>query len=426
MSTPPSSPTPPRASCLNQSPSSLPSRLYSPPTPTQHSALSLGHIPSVHSSPGNSTINLTYIDAYTRTRTGSYPPIRPRSPVPTRSVILSPASTGPNSSHTPSVVLTPHHHDDREPSPVPTSSSQSSSALVQYSYSHHRLPDRLPDHPGDATPPNGVPRGWWWSRSSSRERGSSVSPSRGRSVSPGRRSIFRNSVVSPQGPDENFLFPMDDDPQQENPFNPSSSDLLSLSGEHPLRDLDTRNVGDEGEIPGLQGSLLLSSSEKDLATLASPTPSTSHKQTLISLGVGIEEELRNAEIEHSFWPTLKLLVRSPKSPSADLGISTSPSETLEDHIVSMENWDGKSLNVAPLSPAVVSPSSSPLWKVPTLPSKATSHTSPGKSSHIFNFSKEYVLNYTRKTAYHIPWQRQGKGTRHIPKRAFCSCTKNSR
>lgn len=413
MSTPPSttsSPTPPRASRLDQSSSSLPSRLYSPPTPTQHSALPLGHIPSVHSSPGNSTINLPHIDPYTRTRTGAYSPIRPRSPVPTRSLLLSPASTGPNSSPTPSVVLTPHHHDDREPSPVPTSSSQSPAAssapvpLNQYSYSHHRLPDRLSGSPGDATPPNGVPRGWWWSRSSSRERGSSVSPSRGRSISPGR-SIFRNSVVSPQGPDEILLFPMDDDPQQENPFNPSSSDLLSLSSEQPLRDLDTRNVGDEEEAPGLQGSLLLTSSEKHLATLASPTHPTSHKPALVSLGVGIEEELRNAEIEHSFWPALKLLVRSPKSPSTDLGISTSPSETLEDHVISMENWDGKSLDVAPLSPAVVSASSSPLWKVPTLPSNATSHTFPGKRSHILNFSKEYVLNSTRKTAYHIPWQR---------------------
>jgi hypothetical protein len=154
-----------------------------------------------------------------------------------------------------------------------------------------------------------------------------------------------------------------------------------LSGEHPLRDLDTRNVGDEEEVPGLQESLLITSSEKHLATLTSPPPPTSHKLALISLGVGIEEELRNAEIEHSFWPTLKLLVRSPKSPSTDLGISTSPSETLEDHVISMENWDGKSLDVAPLSPAVVSASSSPLWKVSTLPSKA-SHTLPGKSSHI--------------------------------------------
>jgi hypothetical protein len=213
-----------------------------------------------------------------------------------------------------------------------------------------------------------------------------------------------------QRPDETFLFLMDDDTQQDISLPPLSSDLPSLSGESiQIRDLNDEDVGDEHGNTGLHGSLLLSSPEHFPATLVPPTPPTEHEHTLKSLGIGIEEEVRKGEIERSFWPALlgRSSRSSPKSPNAELGTSVSPIETLEDHIISMENWDGKSLQVAPLSPDVISASLSSPKKtvVPKSPSKAMFPTSLGKDLHFFSSNKEYLLNSIRKTTLNIAWQR---------------------
>jgi hypothetical protein len=210
--------------------------------------------------------------------------------------------------------------------------------------------------------------------------------------------------------DENFLFPMDDDTQQDISLPPLSSDLLSLSGESiQIRDLNDEDIGDEHGSAGLHESLLLSSPEHFPATLVPPTPPTEHEHTLKSLGIGIEEEVRKGEIERSFWPALlgRSSRSSPKSPNAELGTSVSPIETLEDHIISMENWDGKSLQVAPLSPDIISASLSSPKKtvVPKSPSKAMFPTSLGKDLHFFSSNKEYLLNSIRKTTLNIAWQR---------------------
>ncbi|OAX33071.1 hypothetical protein K503DRAFT_869785 [Rhizopogon vinicolor AM-OR11-026] len=348
------SPTP-RVSRLNQSLSSLASssRARSTLIATQllpsanitqfFSALSPERMCSrgMQSSLENST--------FTRPRTDSFPPIRPH--------LLAHDEDHSNTRRF--VFLS--HQGDRELSPAPTSvlASSVSGPLNQFSHSRYYLLNEDLNLPGDVTPPNGVPRRWW---------------SRG-SVSPGINT-FRDLVVSGQGQDDSPLFPTNDYVEREN-SDPSSShkvsilplsfsDLPSLSREDlPICHLDAKNIHNKHEEEELSGSLLLSSPQRPPATVVSPTTPTAHRQTLKSLGIGIEEDLRNEEIEHSFWP--RLLGRSPtgRSPSkpriAELVTSASPSENVlqveENQVVSMENWDGKSLHVTPLSIVVVSASS---------------------------------------------------------------------
>ncbi|KAG1729967.1 uncharacterized protein EDB91DRAFT_1158429, partial [Suillus paluster] len=342
MSTPPGKSTSPR---LSSSPSSSPSHSHSLLTRTRplsfanvnqsFSTLPPESIPSVHSSPGHSTIDLSHTDPNTRTPTGSYPiRIRYHSPAPGGGH----GSTSMRSART--IANTPR--DSILLSPASTSRDTK-----------------------------------WWSRSPSNERRGSASPSRGRRVV-SDRSAF--SVVSRHRSDASLLF---DDVEREVPFPslshadpplpPLSSDLPSISREDlQIRDLGEKSVCDEE-------SLLLSSPESPSAILGSPTLPIVHRlpRTLRSLGVGIEEDIRDHDIENSFWP--KLFGMSPKSspsPLAELGTSASPSETIlqvdEQLVVSMETWDGESLNVSP-----VAMSSSPAkGKVPALPNKAVSSTSP--------------------------------------------------
>lgn len=326
---------------------------------------------------------------------------------PRDSILLSPAGTKFDTSPTPSVILTLHHNDDRKASSAPTSPTERVSPLASLSVSallneHSDSPRDLlyqrHDPRGDTTPPNGMPRRWW-SRPPSNERGRSVSPSRGGSI-PFRRSRFRD-VSTPES--DSSLLMSDDFAEQEAPFPsslhddlslaPLSNGLLSLSREDlPVHDLDERNTSDE--IGETESSLLLSSLEATPATLVSPaSPTAAHiyPQTLRSLGVGIEEDERRDDLENSFWPKLFGMSpkSSPKSPSAVVGTSASASETNlqveEGLVVSMETWDGKSLDVPP---SVMSPgSSSPTkGKVPALLNQAVSSallqkplfTSPGK------------------------------------------------
>ncbi|OJA20637.1 hypothetical protein AZE42_09915 [Rhizopogon vesiculosus] len=345
------SPTP-RASRLDQSLSSLdsPSRSRSTRTTTQllpsanitqsFSALSPERMRScgMQSSLENST--------FARPRTDSFPPIRPD--------FLAYDEDHSNSRRF--VLLSPQGNGELSLASTSPLASSVSGPPNQLPHPRHHPPNEHPNPPGDVTPPNGVPRRWW---------------SRG-PVSPGRNA-FRDLVVSGQGPDDSPLFPMDDYAEQENPEPSSShkirilplsfSDLPSLSHEDlPIRHLDAQNISNKHEEEDLPESLLLSSPQRPPTTLVSPTTPTAHKRTLKSLGIGIEEDLRNEEIEHSFWP--RLLGRSPtgRSPPkphvAGLVTGASPSETILqvewNQVVSMENWDGKSLYVAPLSAVVVS------------------------------------------------------------------------
>ncbi|KAG0700334.1 hypothetical protein DFH29DRAFT_637747 [Suillus ampliporus] len=233
MSTPPCGST----SRFSPSPSSSPSRSLTRAQPLSStnvnqsfSTLPPEPILSARSSPGNSTINLSYTDANTRTRTESYPiPIRPHSPAhgrghgstsmrsahtiantPRDSILLSPAGTSTHTSPTPSVILTLHHHDDRKASSAPTSPTERvsppASLVPEHSYPHRHLPDQRPNF-RDTTPPNGAPRRWW-SRSPSNERGGSVFPSRARRVLSERNTF---PVVSAHVSDTSLLFPMSDD-----------------------------------------------------------------------------------------------------------------------------------------------------------------------------------------------------------------------
>jgi hypothetical protein len=146
----------------------------------------------------------------------------------------------------------------------------------------------------------------------------------------------------------------------------------------PIRQLDARNIHTQNEE--FQEALVLSSHQHPPAT-----SSTAHKRTLKSLGIGIEEDRRNVEIQHSFWP--KLLGKSPESPPkppiAELVTNATPNEMMprveDDHVVSMEDWDGKSLRVAPLgvSLGLLSPEKVKI----TASSQAMSSASLGKGSH---------------------------------------------
>ena len=316
-------PLPARSACrLDPSLSSLPS-----PSPT-HQLL-----PNMQSSLKNSTIDLLHTNAYTRARTDSYPPIRPRRIAHDRN----------HDNHD-----TRHFvHPSLSPAPTSLPASPAPGPLNQYSYSHHCLLNDHLDLPGDATPPNGVPRRWW---------------SRG-SLSPGRNS-FRDLVVSTNGLDESPLRPQKSYPSSshEVPIIPLSfSDIPSLSNED-LQNccLASKNISNKHEDRELKESLLLSSPHHLPATPTSRTGT--RKQTLKSLGIGIEEDLRNDEIEHSFWP--RLLGRSPTGnlPSnprtatliADVSLNETILQVEEDPALSMENWDGKSVHVAGFSPVVVS------------------------------------------------------------------------
>lgn len=315
--------------------------------------------------------------------------------VPRDSILLSPAGTKFDTSPTPSVILTSHPHDDRKISSAPTSPTEMvspsapflSASLNQHSDLSRYLLQWRHESPGNKTPPNGVPRRWW-PRSRSSERGRSVSPLRGRSFS-FLRGRSRDPVISASSPDSSL--PISNDlVEQGTPFPSSfsndmfraslSNNLLSLSTDDlQIHDLDERNIGDK--YGGNENSLLLSSPEAP-ATLVSPTsPTAAHiyPETLRSLGVGIEEDERRHDIENSYWPKLFGLSpkSSPKSPSADVGTSASASET-EGLVISMETWDGKSLDVPPS--AVFLGSSSPTkGKAPALPNQAVSSTFPQKS-----------------------------------------------
>lgn len=321
--------------------------------------------------------------------------------VPRDSILLSPAGTKFDTSPTPSVILTLHPHDDRKTSSAPTSPTEIASPsvpLLSASLNQHSdLPryslQRRHEPPGDKTPPNGVPRRWW-SRPPSSERGRSVSPLRGKSF-PFLRGRSRDPVISASSPDSSL--PISDNfVEQETPFPsslpddmfcaPSSNKILSLSSEDlQIHDLDERNIGDKDG--GSENSLLLSSPQALPATLVSPTsPTATHiyPQTLRSLGVGIEEDERRHDIENSYWPKLFGLSpkSSPKSPGADVGTSASASETNlqvdEGLVVSMETWDGKSLDVPPSAMSLAS-SSPTKGKAPALPNQAVSSTLPQKS-----------------------------------------------
>ncbi|KAG1737996.1 hypothetical protein EDB19DRAFT_1715645 [Suillus lakei] len=375
-------------------------------------------IHSVHSSPGDSTVDISHDNDYARMWTDSRP-IHIRSHFPARggghgstsahtiantprdSILLSAASTSFDTSPTPSVILTVHHHDERKASSAPTSPTEKVSppaslpipvtSLGGHSDSPRYLPHQHHDPRGDVTPPNGVPRKWW-SRSPSNERGRSVSPSRGRSMPFGRRR-FRDPEVLAPGSDASLSTP-DNFAEQETlvpsslpdglPLAPLSSDLPSLFYEDlPIRDLNERKVGVEDG--GIEDSLLLSSPKATPANLVSPTsPTAVHLHpNLMSLGVGIEEGLRKDDRDNSYWPKLFGLSpkSSPKSPGADLGTSASPSETTlqveEECVVSMETWDGKSLHVSPvvMSLGLSSPTEG---KAPALLNQGVSPSSPHK------------------------------------------------
>jgi len=100
----------------------------------------------------------------------------------------------------------------------------------------------------------------------------------------------------------------------------------------------------------------------------------------------------------------------------------------DDHVISMENWDGVSLHVAPPSPVVLPLDSSAPGKgeVLALSNNVMSSTSPGKNPHLF--SKINALNFIRKIALNISWERKrpGDGRRHPPQEASCSYTASSK
>lgn len=252
---------------------------------------------------------------HTRTRTDSYPSIRPHL-------------HGHHASTRRFIPLSPRL---RELSPLtsPLASSPPGPS-TQYSCSRHQQNEYL-NFPGDVTPHD--------------------------------RNSLRDLTVSTKRLDESPLLPIYDDAEQENPYPSSSckvpilplsfSDLPSLSSEDLLiYDLDT---SDNGEDVELKESLSLSFPHHAPATFVSPTSHTrAHKQTrrLKTLGIGIEEDLRNDEIERSFWPRLLGRSSTAKSPIAELTSTTLGEAILQvggERIASMENWDGKSLHVAPLS-----------------------------------------------------------------------------
>lgn len=310
---------------------------------------------------------------------------------PRDSILLAPANTKFDTSPTPSVIVTLHPHDDRKASSAPVSPAERASPPASL------VPAWLNEHSDSPRYLFGVPRRWW-SRPPSNERGRSVSPSRGRSI-PFHRSRFRDVSTLES---HSSLLTSDDFVEQETPLSsslpndlhlaPLFNDLLSLSRE----DLQNHEKNTSDEVRKTQNSLLLSSPGATHATLVSPaSPTAAHiyPQALTSLGVGIEEDERRHDIENSYWP--KLLGMSPKSypksPSADVGTSAFASETNlqveEELVVSMETWDGKSLDVPP-SPSVMSlGSSSPTKnKASALLNQAVSSaflqkpffTSPGK------------------------------------------------
>jgi hypothetical protein len=182
MSTPPTRSPAPTAARLDTSLSSLPSHSYSTLSTTKllpstdltqsFSVLSPEPIRMQVSSSG-STVGELRASACAKNRTDFYPPVTlaydPGHGNTRRFILLSPASAGfLNSSPTLPVVPTPHHHDDSELFPEPTLPAQKSSPLLsfhgppnQHSYSHHCLLNEHIHPPGDATPPNGAPRGWW-------------------------------------------------------------------------------------------------------------------------------------------------------------------------------------------------------------------------------------------------------------------------
>ncbi|KAG1773257.1 hypothetical protein EV702DRAFT_582200 [Suillus placidus] len=401
------------------------------------SALPPEPVHSLHSFPGDSTVGLSRDDGYTRksrpiTIKSNFPAggrghgstnmsAHTIANTPRDSILLSQSSTRFDISPTPSVILTVHHHDDGKASSAPTSPTERVSppaslvpaSLNERSDSPHRyLSHQHHDPQGDTTPPNGVPRKWW-SRSPSNERGTSVSPSRGRSF-PFLRSRFRDPVVFAPGSDSGL--PMSDDfAEQETPFPsslpddlslaPLSNDLLSLSRKDlQIRDLDERNISNEyGEN---ENSLLLSSPEATPATLVSPTSPTAahvHPQTLRSLGIGIEEGLRRDDIENSYWP--KLLGMSPKSSPKHPSASASETnlQVEEGLVVSMETWDGKSLDTPPLVMSLGS-SSPTKGKAPALPNQAVSSASLRTFSYFF--CNTGALNPARKTVLYFSWQRK--------------------
>ncbi|KAG1897189.1 uncharacterized protein F5891DRAFT_1243087 [Suillus fuscotomentosus] len=413
MSTPPSSTTSgvPEVR-LSSSTSSSPH----PPTRSLSGAdenQSFSALPPEHSvpSPGDSTVHLSRRDDCARNSNqiagggghgSKNMSARTIANIPRDSILLSPANTKFDTSPTPSVILTHHHHDDGKASSAPTSPMERVSppaSLVPVSSSERsdlfRYLQRQHHEPQGDTPPNGVPRKWW-SRSPSKERGRSVSPSRGRSV-PFLRGIFRDPVVFSPGSGSNLSMP-DDFTERETPLSsslpndlslaPLSNNLLSLSREDlQIRDLDEKNSSDEDG--GNEHSLLLSSPEATPATLVSPAlPVTAHMypQTLKSLGIGIEEGLRRDDIENSYWSKLLKMSpkSSPKSLSADLGTSASASETTpqveEGLVVSMEAWDGKSLDVPP-SVMSLDSSSPTKGKALGLPNLAVSSTLPQKRAY---------------------------------------------
>jgi hypothetical protein len=385
MSTPPFTSGAPEAR-LSSSPSSSPHSRARPLSRANEYQISS----ALHSSPGNSTI-------------------------PQESILLSPANTKFDTSPTPSVILTLHHHDDRKASSAPASPIERMSppvslmpaSLNERSYSPRHLPHQHDNLRGDTTPPNGVPRKWW-SRPPSSERGRSVSPSRGRGI-PFRKSRFRDPVVSAIVSDSNPLI-SDDFAEQETPLPSSLPDDLSLarlSNDLPStfrRDLDERNINDEDREN--ENSLLLSSPEATPATRVSFTPPTAthiYPQTLRSLGVGIEEDERRHDIDNSYWSKLPWV--SPKSPpkslSADVGTSASESDTNSKvEAGSMETWNGRSLDVPPL---VIS-SSPTKGKAPALLNHALSSALPGMFSYFF--CETCALSPARKTALYFSWERK--------------------
>jgi hypothetical protein len=159
--------------------------------------------------------------------------------------------------------------------------------------------------------------------------GGSVSLFQRRTFSVGA-STSRGSVVSAQGFDEGPPSPIDDYVKQEIPVRPSQHEGLILPSsprDHPLSsDLDERNIGNEDEDPPLKESLLLSSPKHSAAIIISHQSPTSCTHNPKSLH---EEDLQNDEFGH----------RSSKSPSVKLSISLSHSETVEDDVASMENFN---------------------------------------------------------------------------------------
>ena len=229
-------------------------------------------------------------------------------------------------------------------------SSVESTADVPLHY--HSLDERA-KLAGNVTPPNGAPRRWW----------------SGNSVSPGR-----NTVIDPSS--ELSLLPL------------SFSDLPSLSASKDLPILINSGVGDGGT----NESLLLS------APFHSPA-SPAKNRTLKSLGIGIEEGLRNDNMEHSFWPRLLgRLTATPPIPNVT-GTSTATLPLEESRVESMEHWDGKSLHVAPLSTVLV-PLSSDKGTITASSSQAVASTYTGKDPHLS--SEQYPVYSTRNIIVNHP------------------------